>query len=231
MGPCSQNGSRETNQTNPGTGALRWCKYLWETSTTGPGISRGAGSTTMCIYRQFIDMALRKEPLAMFRKNRKKKKKRLLGGEFREFTRGWEPLTLQSCKFEARLLPAANTWSPLRERWQYLRPWALTTGKPKPGVCELALTRWYWKGNTVLWTWEERVCCFSVKAGASDCPTANSPRGHWFTISSFGLGLAASLTDKLPRQQARLVPCCNVNQTKPCSDTDYVFPQQACAMD
>ena len=119
-----------------------------------------------------------------------------------------------------------------REQPRYLRPWALTVGKPKPAVWRLAL-KWFGtkKGNTVLWTWEECVCCFSSKANACDCPIANEARGHWFTVCSVGLGLAVSLRQMLPRQQARLVPCYNLNQAKLCSDTDYNFPQQAYVMD
>lgn len=47
---------------------------------------------------------------------KKKQQKRLLCGEFREFTWGQEHLTLQSCKFEVRLLLAAGTWSLPREQ-------------------------------------------------------------------------------------------------------------------
>lgn len=128
---------------------------------------------------------------------KKNQQKKLLRGEFREFTWGWEHLTLQSCKFEVRLLLAASTWSLLRGQPRCPRPWPLIMGKPKPGVCKRAL-KWFdtQKGNTVLWTWEECVCCFSTKADACDCPTANKLRGYWFTISSFGLGLAASLTNR-----------------------------------
>lgn len=111
----------------------------------------------------------------------KGKNKGLLSGEFREFTQGQECLTLQSYKCGvSMLLPARDLEH---------RPWA----NPSQEFVNQVGSRSTLK-RQVHWTWEECVCCFSIKDNACDCPTANKPRG--FTISSFGLGLAASLTDR-----------------------------------
>lgn len=183
MGPSSRNSSRETNQTNPGTGALRCCKYLWETSTPGPGASQGAGSTTMCIYRQFIDM--RHSEMSHWATFRKKSKReaalwRVQGVHTGMGASHSAKLQIWSSQPACGAFPESG-----HDIWD---PGHLTMGKPKLGVCELALKWWYWKGNTVLWTWEERVCCFSVKAGANDCTTATAP-GVTDSPSPLGLGL------------------------------------------
>lgn len=133
MGLCSWNGSW---QTDPGTGALRCCKCPLGMSTPALGTSHGAGRTTACIYRH---VALPGSRWGMFSDGHEKNQKRLLRGEFREFTRGREHLTLQSYRFEVRLLLTASIRSLPREQPRYLKPWALTMGKPKPGVCKPAL--------------------------------------------------------------------------------------------
>lgn len=202
-------------------GALVCCKWLLGTSTRISGISHGTWSTVRGICRH---VALPGSCLGHVWWWAGKNHKSLLCGEFRELTRGWQRLTLQSYKLEVWLLLTAGTWSLPTDQPGYLRPWALTMGKPQPGVCKWAL-KWFdtkkatlsfESGRNVLLLQHQRQCC--------DFPTTNKPWGHWFTFSSFGWGFAASLMDR--DCPASLVPYCNLKQTQPCSDTDHISPQQ-----